>query len=121
MRDIANVPNHIALFHQKIFNPSIIPKGIRLKIAIKAFIHAPKIAIVLKSVFDVFSVAPMNRIESAMLVKGPERAVFPTVFFVACPAIITAPGEIILNNGRNIETRVISAPDRVSRNSAHNP
>ena len=55
------------------------------------------------------------------MVKGPERAVFPAVSFVTGPAIITAPGEMILKKGRNIERRVMSAPCMVSLNSAHNP
>ena len=60
-------------------------------------------------------------VERTMLVKGPERAVFPIVSLVAGPAIITAPGEMILKKGRSIEIRVMSAPCMVSRNSAHNP
>ena len=60
-------------------------------------------------------------VERTMLVKGPERAVFPAVSFVTGPAIITAPGEMILKKGRSIEIRVISAPCMVNRNSAHNP
>lgn len=60
----------------------------------------------------------MHMPERMMFVNGPERAVFPTVFLVPDPQIITAPGEIILN-GRKIEINVISAPCRVSRNSAH--
>jgi len=59
--------------------------------------------------------------EMRMLVKGPERAVFPDVSFVAGPTIITAPGEMILKKGRSIERRVMSAPCMVNRNSAHNP
>ena len=60
-------------------------------------------------------------VERTMLVKGPERAVFPAVSFVTGPAIITAPGEMILKKGRSIEIKVISAPCMVNRNSAHNP
>ena len=63
----------------------------------------------------------MHRAERTMFVRGPERAVFPAVSFVTGPAIITAPGEMILKNGRSIEIRVMSAPCMVSRNSAHNP
>jgi len=63
----------------------------------------------------------MNMVERVMLVNGPERAIFPVVSFVAGPAIIMAPGEMILKNGRSIETMVMSAPCMVSRNSAHNP
>ncbi len=60
-------------------------------------------------------------IERTMLVKGPARAVFPAFFLVIGPAIITAPGDIILKNGSNIEIRVMSAPKGVNRNSAHSP
>lgn len=60
-------------------------------------------------------------VESAMLVRGPAMAVFPAVSLSMEPAIITAPGETILNNGRKIESVVISAPNKVNRNSAHRP
>jgi hypothetical protein len=61
------------------------------------------------------------RVESAMLVRGPAIAVFPAVSLFMEPAIITAPGEMILKSGRKIEKAVISAPNKVSRNSAHKP
>ncbi len=105
------------LFHQNIFNPSIMPKGMRLKKAIKALIHA----MIQKKVFCVVAAIVAHMVERMMLVKGPERPVFPAVSFVTGPAIITAPGEMILKNGRSIEIRVMSAPCMVSRNSAHNP
>jgi hypothetical protein len=60
-------------------------------------------------------------VESIMLVRGPAMAVFPAVSLSMEPAIITAPGETILNNGRKIESAVISAPNKVNRNSAHKP
>jgi len=63
----------------------------------------------------------INMVEMMMLVNGPERAIFPVFSFVAGPAIIMAPGEMILNNGRSIEIRVMSAPCMINRNSAHNP
>lgn len=56
-----------------------------------------------------------------MLVKGPAIAVFPAVSLSMEPAIITAPGEMILKNGRKMEKAVISAPNKVNRNSAHKP
>lgn len=62
-----------------------------------------------------------NRAESNVLVKGPAVAIFPAVSLSKKPDMITAPGEIILKNGRKIERRVIIAPKRVNRNSAHNP
>lgn len=54
------------------------------------------------------------------LVSGPETAVLPTVFLSAAPAIITAPGEIILK-GEITEIKVNRAPMSVKRNSAHRP
>ena len=60
----------------------------------------------------------MHIVEMAMFVIGPAMAVFPTVSLVPAPAIITAPGEIILN-GRKIQINVMRAPCIVSRNSAH--
>ena len=55
-----------------------------------------------------------------MLVIGPETATFPIVAWVPEPAIITAPGDIILKGGGiNAESNVIRAPCRVNRNSAH--
>ena len=113
-----NATIQTVLFHQNIFNPSITPKGMRLKKAIRALIHGTnqkKVCCVVAAAIGVHTV------ERMMLVKGPERAVFPAVSFVTGPTIITAPGEMILKKGRNIETRVISAPCMVNRNSAHNP
>jgi hypothetical protein len=55
-----------------------------------------------------------------MLVIGPETATFPTLSLVPEPAIITAPGDIILKGGgKNAESKVKRAPCRVNRNSAH--
>lgn len=54
-----------------------------------------------------------------MLVNGPAMAVFPTIFrSTKPPAIITAPGEMILNSGEIMEISVMSAPHSVRRNSA---
>jgi len=58
--------------------------------------------------------------QKTMFVNGPAMAVLPTVALLDVPAIITAPGETILK-GEKIESRVIKAPNSVSRNSAHNP
>ncbi len=112
---------HTALFHRKTFNPSIMPNGMRLNRAMIALIHAPKTAII-SIVLDAPIATAVNIVESVMFVRGPARAVFPASFLVIAPAIITAPGDIILKNGNgSIERRVMSAPKRVSRNSAHNP
>jgi len=95
--------------------------GMRLKIAMMALIHAPK-PVIIAIVPDVPMATGVNTVESAMFVRGPARAVFPACFLVIDPAIITAPGDIILKNANgSIERRVMSAPKRVSRNSAHSP
>ena len=47
--DGAKMIIQIILFHKNTFNPSIMPKGIRLKKAIKALIHATKTATVQKN------------------------------------------------------------------------
>ena len=117
MMDATNASVQNVLFHQNTFNPSIMPKGMRLKKAMSALIPAT----IQKEVFCVVAAIMVHRAERIMLVKGPERAVFPAVSFVTGPAIITAPGEMILKNGRSIEIRVMSAPSMVNRNSAHNP
>ena len=106
------------LFHKNTFNPSIMLKGIRLKKAIKALIHA----MIQKEAFCVVIAIMMHMVERTILVKGPKRAVFPAVSLVTDPAIILAPGEInLMGGGRNIEIRVMSAPCMINRNSAHNP
>ena len=119
--DGAKMMIQIILFHKNTFNPSIMLKGMRLRTAIKALIHATKTAMVQKNDIRRVIMIIVHIAEIIMLVKGPERAVFPTVSLVAGPAIITAPGEMILKRGRSIERRVMSAPCMVSRNSAHNP
>lgn len=103
-------------FQRYIFNPSIMPKGIRLKAARKALIKA-----IIQKISSVNAAIKTHPKEMKMLVRGPANAVFPIVSLVADPAIITAPGEIILNGGgRKIEIRVMSAPCIVNLNSAHN-
>jgi len=101
------------LFHLKTFNPSITPKGMRLKTARNALMKAT-----IRKRLGPTVATMMHEIERMMLVTGPARDVFPTASFVVDPAIITAPGEMILK-GRNIETSVIRAPCRVNLNSAH--
>ena len=94
----------------------------RLKIAIKALINAPKPAITVTVLDAPIATTAVHIVEIMMFVKGPATAVFPACFFVIGPAIITAPGDIILKNVKGIiERRVRSAPKRVSRNSAHSP
>jgi len=75
----------------------------------------------LELIISVIEPVIRNSVARIMFVKGPAKAVFPIVSLSPGPAIITAPGEIILNNGAKIEIRVIKAPIGVSRNSAHNP
>ena len=55
-----------------------------------------------------------------MFVRGPAIEVFPIVSLSGVPAIITAPGEIILK-GEIIDSIVMRAPNIVMRNSAHKP
>jgi len=119
--DTMNAMAHTVLFHQSTFNPSIMPKGMRLNRAMIALIHAPKTAMTDKNALCVGTAITINIVERIMLVKGPARAVFPALSFVIGPAIITAPGEIILRGMGSTERRVMSAPNIVSRNSAHNP
>jgi len=113
---------HTGLFHRKTLNPSSIPNGIRLKIAMMALINALKPAITMTVLDEPIAITAAHIVESVMFVRGPARAVFPACFFVIGPAIITAPGDIILKNVKGIiERRVRSAPKRVSRNSAQSP
>ncbi len=117
MMDAMNATVQTILFHQNTFNPSMTPKGIRLKKAKSALIHET----IQKEMFCVLAAIIAHRAERIMFTTGPERAVFPAVTFVTGPAIITAPGEIILKRGRSVETRVMSTPCIVSRNSAQKP
>ena len=113
---------HTGLFHRKTLNPSNIPNGIRLKIAMMALINALKPAIIAMVLDAPMAKIAVHIVEIMMFVKGPARAIFPACFFVIGPAIITAPGDIILKNVKGIiERRVMSAPKRVSRNSAQSP
>jgi len=96
------------------------PKGIRLKRAIQALKAAPNIAIIWTKLLGGYNMNMTDIIERVMFVKGPARAVLPKVSLLIGPEIITAPGEIIFK-GETIERRVISAPNMVNRNSAHNP
>jgi len=93
----------------------------RLKRAIHALNVAPNKATIRTNSLGGYNTNTVNRTERIRFVKGPARAVFPTVSLSVGPAIITAPGETILNSGEKMEIKVISAPVRVSRNSAHSP
>jgi len=110
----------IILFQEKTFQPSKMPNGMRLKTAIHALKAALKRAISANGAGKRGYTAN-EIIERARLVTGPATAVFPTVSLSATPAIITAPGEIILKSGEKIEMRVIRAPNVVNRNSAQRP
>jgi len=118
---VMNAAVQASLFHRNTFNPSMIPKGTRLNNAMIAFIHAPKNEIVCRKILSVLARTVMHMVEMIMFVRGPARAVFPASLLVIGPAIITAPGDIILKNGKGIEKRVMRAPNRVTRNSAHSP
>jgi len=108
------------LFQEKTFQPSKMPNGIRLKRAIHALKAALKRATLINGWGKSWDSAN-EMTERARLVTGPATAVFPTVCLSADPAIITAPGEIILKNGEKIDMRVIKAPNVVNRNSAQRP
>jgi len=62
----------------------------------------------------------IDMIERKRFVKGPARAVLPAISLFIGPAIKTAPGDMTLI-GEMVDSRVISAPNGVSRNSAHRP
>ena len=115
-KDAPNAMPHTILLHQNTFSPSMMPKGMRLKRAMRALIYA----MVQKNTFCVVTAIMVHTVDRIMLVKGPASPVLPALSLVIGPAIITAPGEMILK-GRSIERRVISAPCIVNRNSAHNP
>lgn len=87
----------------------------------KALIHAPKARISSIVLDEPMAVTEAQIVESAMFVTGPAAAVLPASVLVVVPAIITAPGEMILKNGTSIDSRVMRAPKRVSRNSAQSP
>ena len=120
-RDVRKGIPQTSLFHSNTLDPSSTPKGMRLKRAIQALMAVPNSAVILKNGPDEYNAKMMNVIESATFVKGPARAVFPPIFLLTGPVIITAPGEIILKNGETIESKVRSTPNMVNRNSAHNP
>ena len=114
--DAVNAKAQAILFQLNTFKPSIMPKGMRLKIARMALMNAT-----IQNMSWVIVATSIHPVASMMLVRGPERAVLPALSFVTDPTIITAPGEMILNGGgRKIEIRVIKAPCMVNRNSAHN-
>ena len=113
---------HTTLLHWKTFQPSSIPKGIKFKAAMKA-LKAAASNTTSKNGFllETMKVSAKDPMQITMFVNGPEMAVLPIVSLSATPAIITAPGEMILKKGEMIEINVIKAPHSVKRNSAHNP
>jgi hypothetical protein len=101
------------------------PIGIRFKTAMNALKKAVTTATTTKGeggedegCTKVNARANMQKI---MFVKGPAMLVFPMVSLLAVPPIITAPGAIILKNGEMMDMSVMTAPIRVSLNSAHKP
>jgi len=110
----------IFLFQKKTFNPSSIPMGIRLKSAIQALTAAPSRRIGVKSYWGIGNAIAKNIVDNTMFVAGPAMDIFPMLSLSANPAIITAPGDMILKNGENMENSVRMAPMNVSLNSAHN-
>jgi len=108
------------LFHSKIFKPSSMAKGMTLNKAIQALKVKLQIAI---EVIGLAKWAIGNEMmERIMFVNGPATAVFPIISLFAEPAIITAPGAIILKKLNGIiESKVKRTPNKIKRNSAHNP
>jgi hypothetical protein len=120
IRDGTKTKVHKALFHLNTFQPSNMPIGKRLKRAIHALKAALKEATVEKGL-DRYVYSANETMERTRLVAGPAIAVFPTVSLSANPAIITAPGEIILKRGEKIDMRVRRTPNITKRNSAQSP
>ena len=109
----------IFLFHRKILNPSSMPNGMRLKRAIQALKAAPSIRI--GGRWGRRNTNARSIVDNAMFVAGPAMDIFPIFSLSANPAIITAPGDIILKNSGSMESIVRMAPINVSLNSAHSP
>jgi len=94
----------------------------RLKRAIQALKKAPIANIEVVRVFwRDRNAAIRNPVDNTMFVIGPVMDIFPTLSLSADPAIMTAPGDMILKNIGNMESSVKTAPMSVSLNSAHNP
>jgi len=120
-RDKTKATPQTILFHEKTFHPSNMPRGTRLKRAIQALKAALSIA-TSDSAPEVKDDSASEISERPRLVDGPAMAVLPIVFLFMDPAIITAPGEMILIGTLGIaERRVNKAPKSVRRNSAHSP
>jgi len=109
----------VFLSHMKTLNPSSNPKGIRLKRAIQAL--KAELSKNTKAYGGTRKETAKNTIDNVMFIVGPATDIFPMFFLSAIPAIMTAPGDIILNNGETMETSVKTTPISVSLNSAHNP
>ena len=80
---IENVKNilQVILFHQKIFNPSIMLSGKRLKRAIHALKAAPHMAMSDNGALGTYKKTSNNVVDNIMFVTGPTKAVFPAIFF----------------------------------------
>jgi hypothetical protein len=103
----------------KILYPSRIPMGIKLKRAIQALKKAPRRNI---PEYGLGTKAMANiTVDRTMLTAGPEIDIFPILSRPAAPEIMTAPGEMTLNQSEITEMKVKTAPQSVSLNSAHNP
>jgi hypothetical protein len=90
------------LFQNKIFTPSVVPKGIKLKRDIHELIKNPKRKIEEKE-FPRLIYNKKKTHDRTRFVRGPAKAVKPTNFLLISPEIITAPGITILT-GKNIES-----------------
>jgi len=114
-----NIIAQAFLFQLKIFNPSNIANGIRLRKAMKALKNPPYSS---EYEIGVFRNETVNRaVDRIMLVTGPAMDIFAISLPWAGPAIITAPGEMILKRGDMAETAVNTAPQTVNLNSDQSP
>jgi len=114
-----NIIAQVFLFQLKIFNPSSIANGIRLRKAMKALKNPPYSS---EYEIGVFRNETISRaVDRIMLVTGPATDIFAISLPWAGPAIITAPGEMILKRGDMAETAVNTAPQTVNLNSDQSP
>jgi hypothetical protein len=110
------------LSHKKTLYPSRIPNGNKLIKAIMALNNAEYNIILFKIMYGVFMYEiNKNIFPNKIFINGPDMDILPVVFLEAIPTITTAPGEIILKNGKNIDIKVKSAPLMLNLNSAHKP
>lgn len=106
------------LFQLKILDPSRIPIGMRLNRAIYALINATSMKRDENKLGT--KLRPRNKVDKRRFVAGPTIDICAISRNPAEPAIIIAPGAIILK-GEKTDTNVRTAPQSVNLNSAHSP